>query len=134
MGKVIFRETIISLLVSIGVLLVLSLAFYNYIPSNKIVPQPVEYTATKEIQQQLNSEVEDNSNEVIVTYEVTAQDLENFEKTNQYNPGKSNPFAASSDTVNGGQTNGGNNNNNEVTTDNKDQNNGGSIFEGNNSK
>lgn len=134
MGKVIFRETIISLLVSIAVLLILSLVFYKYIPSNKIIPQPMEYTATKEIQQQLNSEVEDNSNEVIVTYEVTAQDLENFEKIDEYNPGKSNPFAASSDTATGGQTNGNNNSNNGGTTDNKNENQGGSIFEGNNSK
>ena len=53
MGKVIFRETIIALLVSIAVLLILSVALYNYMPSNKVIPETVEYTPTKEIQEQL---------------------------------------------------------------------------------
>ena len=59
MGKIIFRETIISLLVAIAVLLILSVVLYNYMPSNKVIPETVEYTPTKEIQQQLNSQVDE---------------------------------------------------------------------------
>ena len=59
MGKTIFRETIIALLVSIAVLLILSVALYNYMPSNKVIPETVEYTPTKEIQEQLNAEVDE---------------------------------------------------------------------------
>lgn len=135
MGKVIFRETIIALLVSIAVLLILSVALYNYMPSNKVIPETVEYTPTKEIQEQLSSAVEDNSKEVIVTYEVTANDLDNFEKTNEYNPGKANPFAAASEPSTG-DTTGGNTSGGGTTTDPDDNNNqgGGSIWENGSSK
>lgn len=134
MGKVIFRETIIALLVSIAVLLILSVALYNYMPSNKVIPETVEYTPTKEIQEQLSSAVEDNSKEVIVTYEVTANDLDNYEKTNEYNPGKANPFAASSEPSTGGTTGG--STSGETTTDPNENNNqgGGNIWENGSSK
>ena len=133
MGKVIFRETIIALLVSIAVLLILSVALYNYMPSNKVIPETVEYTPTKEIQEQLSSAVEDNSKEVIVTYEVTANDLDNFEKTNEYNPGKANPFAAASEPSTGGTT-GGNTSGGTTTDPNENNNQGGSIWENGSSK
>ena len=134
MGKVIFRETIIALLVSIAVLLILGVALYNYMPSNKVIPETVEYTPTKEIQEQLSSAVEDNSKEVIVTYEVTANDLDNYEKTNEYNPGKANPFAASSEPSTGGTTGG--STSGETTTDPNENNNqgGGNIWENGSSK
>ena len=83
MTKTIIRETIIALLVCLAVLLILSVALYNYIPTNKVIPEVVEYTPSKEIQTQLNAAVEDNSEEIIMTYEVTAQDLDNYEKTNE---------------------------------------------------
>lgn len=101
MAKVIIRETIIALLVCLAVLLILSVALYNYIPANKVVPEVVEYAPSKEIQTQLNAEVEDNSEEILMTYEITAQDLENYERTNEYNPGKVNPFAPASDSTTG---------------------------------
>lgn len=134
MGKVIFRETVIALLVSIAILLILSVALYNYMPSNKVVPEIVEYTPTKEIQEQLSYSVEDASKEVIVTYEVTDNDLDNFEKTNEYNPGKANPFAAASEPSTGGTTGGGSTGG--TTTDPTGGNNGqgGTIFENGSSK
>lgn len=105
MAKVIIRETIISLLVCLAVLLILSVALYNYIPANKVVPESVEYTPSADIKTQLNSEVEDNSSEILMTYEITASDLDNFERTNEYNPGKVNPFAAYSETPDEGDGN-----------------------------
>lgn len=141
MAKVIIRETIISLLVCLAVLLILSVALYNYIPANKVVPESVEYTPSTEIKAQLNAEVEDNSSEILMTYEITASDLDNFERTNEYNPGKANPFSVVSsdptDTGNGdnsgntgssgsGSSNGGTSNNNNSS--------GGSLFENPSSK
>ena len=52
MAKVIIRETIIALLVCLAVLVILSVVLYNYIPSNKVVPETVEYSPSKEIQAQ----------------------------------------------------------------------------------
>ena len=138
MAKVIIRETIIALLVCLAVLLILSVALYNYIPANKVVPETVEYTPSKEIQTQLNAAVEDNSEEILMTYEITAQDLENYERTNEYNPGKANPFAPVSETAtdngdgsgsNSGTTTPGNSN-----TSGGSSNGGGSLFENGNSK
>ena len=136
MAKVIIRETIIALLVCLAVLLILSVALYNYIPANKVVPETVEYTPSKEIQNQLNAAVEDNSDEIIMTYEITAQDLENYERSNEYNPGKANPFAPVSETVTSGETDGsgtagGNSSSNGTSTNN---NSGGSLFENGTSK
>ena len=41
MTKTIIREAIIALLVCLAVLLILSVALYNYIPTNKVVPETV---------------------------------------------------------------------------------------------
>ena len=144
MAKIVIRETIIALLVCLAVLLILSVALYNYIPSNKVVPESVQYSPRKQIQTQLNAEVESNSDEILMTYEVTASELDHFEQTDEYNPGKVNPFApvstTPSDTGNGndGNTVDGGNNNNSGTS-NTDQgssnnNSGGSLFENGSSK
>lgn len=139
MAKVIIRETIISLLVCLAVLLILSVALYNYIPANKVVPESVEYTPSTEIKTQLNAEVEDNSSEILMTYEITASDLDNFERTNEYNPGKANPFSVvSSDPVgpgngdNSGNTGNSNTGNSNSGTSNNGS--GGSLFEDPSSK
>ena len=129
MGKIVFRETIIALLVSIAVLLILSVVLYNYMPSNKVIPETVEYTPTKEIQEQLSSAVEDTSKEVIVTYEVTANDLNNFEKTNEYNPGKANPFAAASESSTEDTTGNSTGETTNSTNGNSNNQNGGQLFE-----
>ena len=148
MVKVIIRETIITLLGCLAVLLILSVALYNYIPSNKVVPEAIEYSPSKEIKNQLNAEVQKNPDEILVTYEITATDLDNFEKTDHYNPGKSNPFAPVSDkptdtgdgtgtgSSNTGSGNTGNNNPGTGSSNGGSTNNnsGGSLFEGGSSK
>lgn len=113
MTKTIIKEIIIALLTCLAILLILSVAFYNFIPANKVVPEAVEYAPSKEIQTQLNTAVED-SKEIIVTYEVTAQDLDNYERTNEYNPGKANPFAPIKEEI-PDEPNGDNNSNGSVT-------------------
>lgn len=93
MGKTVIREIIISLLVCLAVILLLSVMFYNFIPNNKVLPEKVTYQASEEIKSEVNSEVDNNSDLIIKTYEITASDLEGFERTDQYNPGRANPFA-----------------------------------------
>lgn len=138
MAKVIIRETIIALLVCLVVLLIISIVLYDYIPTNKAVPQVEVYSPTEEIKAELNSQVEDNSNQILMTYEVTAKDLENYERTNEYNPGKVNPFApVSEDSLNNGNGNeqGGNG---EITgtpiDGSSSSGSGGSLFESGSSK
>lgn len=136
MTKTVIREIIIALLICLAILLILAVALYNFIPANKVIPETIEYTPSKDVQLQLNSVVEDNSNDIIMTYEITAQDLENYKNTNDYKPGKTNPFAEfteKSDDIISGEvgTSSGNENSKGGSSNN---NSGGSLFEKGSSK
>ena len=75
----ILKEIIISLLSCFLILLILGLVFYRFIPNNKIVPETIKYQASQEVQSEINSEVDSNSNKIIKTYEITASDLEKYQ-------------------------------------------------------
>lgn len=128
MAKKIIRETIIALLICLAILLVLNIALYNFIPANKVIPEVVEYQPSKEIQSQLNTSDEDNSEKITekmtTHYKVTAQDLENYERTKEYKPGKANPFAATATepVTNNGNQEPNNNTNTSNTTNTKPNN------------
>lgn len=118
------KEVIISLLVCLLVLVGLSFAFYNFIPTNKVIPEKIEYKASEEIKQELGTEVNNNSDNIIKTYEITANDLDQYQKNKDYNPGKKNPFAAISQGSSANTADG------STSTDNTLENNkGGSLFE-----
>ena len=118
------KEVIISLLVCLLVLVGLSFAFYNFIPTNKVIPEKIEYKASEEIKQELGTEVNNNSDNIIKTYEITANDLDQYQKNKDYNPGKKNPFAAISQGRSDNTADG------STSTDNTLENNkGGSLFE-----
>ena len=110
MVKTIVKEAIIMLLVCLAILLVLCVLLYNYIPSNKILPAEVSYQASEEIQKELDSAVNGETTEVILSYEVTATDLKNYEKSDDYNAGKVNPFSAYVEVPEGELEGNGNNN------------------------
>ena len=122
MAKVI-KEIIIMLVICLLTMLVLAIALYRYIPNRKAVPEVVTYTASEDVQDLLEDNIDTKSDQdnVILTYEVTASDLSGYQSTNTYVPGKSNPFApaSSSTTDNGDTSNGsgntGNNNNSSST-------------------
>ena len=102
------KEIIIMLLICLVTMLILAIVLYKYIPNRKVVPEVVTYTATEDVQDLLNDNIDtkSDSDNVILTYEVTSSDLKNYQSTNTYVPGKSNPFAAvdSSTTVAGTST------------------------------
>lgn len=72
MEKVI-KKIIIGLSICLITILFLSILLYKYIPSKKDIPEIKTYTATEDVQELL--EYQTNSNNVILTYEVTASDL-----------------------------------------------------------
>ena len=90
------KEIIIMLLVCLVTMLVLAIALYQYIPNRKAVPEITTYVASEDVQDLLEDDIDQRSDDeqVILTYEVTANDLNNYQSTNDYIPGKSNPFAA----------------------------------------
>lgn len=95
------KEIIIMLVIALITMLLLAIVLYQYIPSKKVVPQVTEYHVSESVQDLLEDDIDNRSKEdkVILTYEVTSSDLKNYQKTNDYVPGKSNPFAAYTKTM-----------------------------------
>jgi len=92
MVKSILKEIIIILLLLLAIVLALGVLFYDYIPANKIVPNVATYSTSESIKNELNEQITEDET-VLVTYEVTAGDLKNYEKTKDYKKGKQNPFS-----------------------------------------
>lgn len=122
MAKAIIKELIIVLLLCLAIILLLGVLLYEYVPSNKIIPDKVSYTTLEEVRKELSKSENVDSEQIILTYSVDAADLNNYEKINSYVPGKPNPFSDFSssseeeqengDTQNGGTTNGNSGNSN----------------------
>ena len=116
MAKAIIKELIIVLLLCLAIILLLGVLLYEYVPSNKIIPDKVSYTTPEEVREELSKSENVDSEQIILTYSVDAADLNNYEKINSYVPGKPNPFSDFSssseeeqengDTQNGETTNG----------------------------
>ena len=70
------KEIILSLVSCLVVLIALSIGFYRFIPNNKVIPETVSYQASEEIKNELNSEVETNSESIVKTYEITNNEHE----------------------------------------------------------
>ncbi len=92
MVKSIIKEIIIILLLLLAVILALGVLFYDYIPNNKTVPSVSTYKTSSTVQNELDEKVTE-AEPVLVTYEITSEDLQKLEKSNVYNKGKANPFS-----------------------------------------
>lgn len=117
MLKSVFKEIIIILLLLIILILLLGILFYDYMPNSKTVPDKVqEYALEETVQQELDANLNNKSDEIVKTYQIDSVDIEHYEKTNDYNKGKVNPFAEYSTGTEGTIDNNGNN----INTDNND--------------
>lgn len=123
MAKTIIRETIIILLLCLAIILVLGVVLYNYVPSNKIVPQEVSYTQTEEVKKAIQELADAENSQVILTYKIDETDLDNYEKQGDYNSGKANPFSSyQQESVNNNQTAGNQTTTNSSTSSNTNTN------------
>ena len=133
MLKSVIKEIFIILLLSIAILLILGILFYDYIPINRVVPQKEAYSTPDEVKKEIEEEIAE-SEKIEVTYEVTDADLNIYKQTGSYSEGKANPFALGSTTEgnNTNEENGangtGNNNNNVDNSDTVDKNSTGTFF------
>ncbi len=113
MAKNIVKEIIIVLLLCLAIILVLGILLYEYAPMSKTIPNPVSYTTPEEIQQELATSADVDESQIIMTYEIDATDLNNYERINDYQPGKANPFSSyvtsGENTTTSGSSTGGNN-------------------------
>src|SRR5699024_6918990 len=122
MLKSVAKEIFIILLLSLAIVLILGILFYDYIPINKYVPEKEAYVTPENVKSELEETITETE-KVEVTYEVTDADLNIYKQTGTYTEGKANPFALENETVNNtnGETNAPNenteNNNGTPTTD-----------------
>lgn len=93
MTKRIIKEIFIAILILIAIVLAIGVVFYDYIPNNKVIPVVEAYQTPKEVKNELEEEIVKEEEKVLVTYEITANDLKQFEKQGDYDKGKANPFA-----------------------------------------
>lgn len=110
MKKNVIKEIIIVLLLALAIILILGVLLYGFIPTNKIIPETISYTTPANIQEELKTDENIDDSEVVVTYRIDSTDLSNYKKTQEYVPGKKNPFESISTTT---ETN----DNNQSTSD-----------------
>lgn len=111
MAKSIIKEIIIVLLLCLAIMLVLGILLYEYVPITKTLPNEVSYTTPENVKQELLSSSDVDDTQVIMTYEVNQDDLNNYRRVQDYVPGKANPFSsyettATDPTGNGSSTGG----------------------------
>lgn len=94
MAKNVIKEIIILLLLCLAIILLLGILLYEYVPMSKTVPNPVSYTTPEDVQQELAASSDVDNSQIILTYEVDSTDLNNYERINDYQPGKANPFSS----------------------------------------
>lgn len=118
MAKNIIKEIIIMLLLCLAIILILGVILYEYVPSNKILPEEVSYVTPQNIKEELKSTDSIEEDKVILTYEIDESDLTNYQKIKDYKPGKVNPFSTYEEKTEENQTQNGQNttNNNSGST------------------
>ena len=108
--KSILKEIIIILLLCCAICLILGVVFYDYIPTNKVIPSTVEaYKTSNKIKEEIDEEITEFQKQTIVM-EITDSDLKLHKQEKSYDSGKINPFAKSSS----GTTNTDNGNGNTI--------------------
>lgn len=124
MIKTVLKELIIVLLLILAILLVLGIFLYDYIPMNKVVPKIEQYEAPNNIKEELEETIDDTENTMTpIVYEINDSDLKLYEKAKDYQKGKVNPFASTSDnTVNTNSNNTINTQNGSTTNNNASNN------------
>lgn len=125
MVKSVFKEIIIILLLIVIIILLLGILFYDYIPTSKTVPSKVqEYALEETVKQELDKQLNNlNSEEIVKTYKLDATDIEHYERTNEYDKGKINPFAEYNAGTNNTEANNTIDNSSKNTTDNSSKDN-----------
>lgn len=94
MAKDVLKEIIIILLLTLAIILILGVLLYEYVPANKIIPEKVSYTTSEDVKKELETDTNVDDTEVIITYQIDSTDLTNYEKIQEYVPGKKNPFSS----------------------------------------
>ena len=119
MAKSIFKEILIILLVCVAIVLLMAVIFYNYIPTNKVIPAKVTaYQLPQNVEEIINETTIDSFDSSSINYTIDDSDLTRYEQVQSYNPGKADPFSAYTEEPTGNT----NETNNDGTSEPVDQN------------
>lgn len=100
MAKTILKEVFIILLICVAIILLMAVIFYNYIPTNKIIPAKVTaYTTPENIEAEITENTIGSYTTQDKDYTIENTDLNKYQATQSYNPGKPDPFAEYSEEV-----------------------------------
>lgn len=94
MKKSILKELIIVLLLCLAIILILAILLYEYVPMSKTLPNQVAYTTPEDVKKELLTASDVDESQIVMTYEVNSDDLNNYKRIKDYNPGKANPFSS----------------------------------------
>lgn len=94
MAKEVFKQILIGILIVLLIALVLAIIFYQFIPTNKVIPTDVTaYQTPESVRAEINENVtEQEFTSVNEVFEITDSDLSIYQAKKSYNPGKSDPF------------------------------------------
>lgn len=104
MVKKITKELIILILLIIAIVLLLGVILYDYIPSNKIIPEDVSYTTPESLEEEIKDAKIDEQTDNPLVYTVTEDDLTNYKRIQEYVPGRKNPFSSINELQQDGNT------------------------------
>ena len=93
MTKNLIKELIIVLLLCLAIILLLGILLYKYVPTTKTIPNPVSYSTPENVKQELQESKSVDEEEIIMTYKIDSNDLNNYKRVQNYRPGKANPFS-----------------------------------------
>lgn len=144
MVKSIIKEIFIMLLLCVAIALILLILFYDYIPTNRVIPTKEAYVTQENVKAEIAEQITELE-KTEISYEITDADLNLYKQTSSYKPGKSDPFSLAAETTvneNGGASSDANDNNktedetkkdteeqtNTDTTSNVDKNSTGTFF------
>ena len=137
MIKSVLKEICIMLLLCIAIVLLLGVIFYDYIPTNKAIPNKLSaYETPENVQNELSEQIMEETASP-VNYTINGADLKLYKQTNSYVAGKPDPFSASiisnDNTNNVGTGNNNNSNNNNGNGNNNSNSNNNNNNNNNNS-
>lgn len=109
MAKNIIKEIIIILLLTLAIILILGVLLYEYVPANKIIPEKVSYITPENVKNELETSDNVDETQLDITYHIDSTDLTNYKRTQDYVPGKKNPFSSLTDNTTNNTTENGEN-------------------------
>lgn len=91
------------LLLCIAIILILGILFYDYIPTNRVIPTKEAYSTPENVKVEINEQITEIE-KTEISYEITDSDLNIYKQTSSYKPGKKDPFSLTVQAENAGNS------------------------------